>query len=857
MPTQAFNAFFPSAAHRFNARRVLALTVLTLFCGPTWPQAGGTPPDKTYCASWRSGPQIGCFWTLAEAEAALRASDPDLGPHLERTDEFNPDRFVYYVALQPPAVFYPPVFGTGPSPCPGDPASGVRFPESPPPCRSEPTFVDWYLTEVVKIGVRHEIYRYTNLNPSVVGAYPERPYRFDRNNLSPIGVLHFDFSAPSSRQIRWEQHQHITGQVHLASAAIRKRQTIECPPKFVAGGQIEDYPRLCRNTAQALITIRLNQRPSCAVNSNPCHPGTGDKSRAEPDFMFAGRPFVRHYHSLRQGRLAGEPLGQGWTHSFAPRLHAWTLMYFNSAGLFETFSYSSGRGHFHMARNKHLDPLPDRTYRLVDTDGSISHFDAKGYLLSLTHPADPVRDLSFDYEPHGEREHRLTTVTDRAGRSLRFQYEGNALVAIALPDDRLVRYEYGPANTLVAVHYPDGSIKRYHYGEASLAANGDPGLLTGITDERGRRYASFGYDRYGRVVLSTLHDAGAPVDTTRVAYVAANQASVTTAGGETRTYQYNTGIHRVPTSVAGANGTSTSRYDHLNRVTEHTDVQGNITRYVYQGPNRSRITYAAGTVAQQRIEIDHESNFNRPTEQRTYDASEALVTREQWQYNDRGQILMHTRIDPSTDASRVTTTTYCEAADVAAGRCPAVGLVLTEDGPRTDVADLTHYSYYPLEAHCPGAGEGPGMDKGCRGQLARITNPAGHVTEFLKYDAHGQLLARRDPDGGEHHYAYDARQRLVRRSHAGLATTYQYDARGLLTTITAPDGSRLTQHYDDAQRLVGLSDTLGNRIRYTLDGAGNRIGETVEDATGSLHQRITREYDALSRLSRERRGVQP
>ncbi|MFN3988616.1 MAG: hypothetical protein ACK4KV_24345, partial [Rhodocyclaceae bacterium] len=316
MPTQALNAFFPSAACRLNARRVLALAALTLFCGPAWSQAGGTPPDKTYCASWNRGPQVGCFWTLAEAEAALRASDPDLGPYLQRTDEFSPNGFSYRVAPQPPARFLPPVFGFGANDdnyCPGnlavdDPAMGQRaF------CKSEQIVVNGFLEKGAKIGVRNSIYHYTNLNPSVVGSYPEQPERFDRNTFGLIGVLHFIFHSPSGRQVTWEQHDHVTGRITIGSAPIRKRQTIECPRNFTASGQIEDYPRLCRSTAQASISVRFNQRPSCAVNSNPCHPGTGDKSRAEPDFMFAGRPFVRHYHSLRQGRLAGEPLGQGWT----------------------------------------------------------------------------------------------------------------------------------------------------------------------------------------------------------------------------------------------------------------------------------------------------------------------------------------------------------------------------------------------------------------------------------------------------------------------------------------------------------------------------------------------------------------
>lgn len=149
------------------------------------------------------------------------------------------------------------------------------------------------------------------------------------------------------------------------------------------------------------------------------------------------------------------------------------------------------------------------------------------------------------------------------------------------------------------------------------------------------------------------------------------------------------------------------------------------------------------------------------------------------------------------------------------------------------------------------------MAKGCRGQLQRATNAAGHVTEYLKYNAHGQLLQRRDPNGAERLYAYDARQRLTARTEAGLTTTYRYDPRGLLDQISLPEGAVLSYHYDAAHRLIGIRDNLGNRVSYTLDPAGNRLQEQLYDPTGTLARQIDREFDALSRMRRETLGVTP
>lgn len=149
------------------------------------------------------------------------------------------------------------------------------------------------------------------------------------------------------------------------------------------------------------------------------------------------------------------------------------------------------------------------------------------------------------------------------------------------------------------------------------------------------------------------------------------------------------------------------------------------------------------------------------------------------------------------------------------------------------------------------------MDKGCRGQLRRMTDAAGHVTDYLKYDAHGQLLRRRGPNGAEGVYAYDARGRLTARTEAGLTTSYRYDPRGLLDRITLPDGAVLNYQYDAAHRLTGIQDNLGNRVSYTLDPAGNRIKETLHDPGNTLARQITREFDALSRMQRESLGAQP
>jgi YD repeat-containing protein len=169
------------------------------------------------------------------------------------------------------------------------------------------------------------------------------------------------------------------------------------------------------------------------------------------------------------------------------------------------------------------------------------------------------------------------------------------------------------------------------------------------------------------------------------------------------------------------------------------------------------------------------------------------------------------------------------------------GQVLTADGPRTDVSDVTTYTYY--SATDP--------DMGKRGNLATIKNASGHLTQITAYDLNSNPLTIIDPNGVVTTLTYDLRQRLTQRSVGGETTAYQYDAVGQLLKVTLPDGSFITYTYDPAHRLSAIADALGNRITYTLDAMGNRTKEEVKDPTGQLARTRSHIFDALSRLAQD------
>jgi YD repeat-containing protein len=175
----------------------------------------------------------------------------------------------------------------------------------------------------------------------------------------------------------------------------------------------------------------------------------------------------------------------------------------------------------------------------------------------------------------------------------------------------------------------------------------------------------------------------------------------------------------------------------------------------------------------------------------------------------------------------------------------AEGQVLTANGPRTEagINDLTTTTYHAATT----------ADV-TRGDIASVTNAAGHITTYPKYDKHGNVLRMIDANGTATDYTYDLRQRLTSRTvtpqgaPAGQRWSYEYDLAGQLKKATNPDGSYTAYTYDAAHRLTAVADNLGNQVVYTLDNMGNRIKEESKDPAGVLKRNIARTYDALNRL---------
>lgn len=102
------------------------------------------------------------------------------------------------------------------------------------------------------------------------------------------------------------------------------------------------WPNLCESRKTATITVKTQQIASCGT-LHPCHPATGDQSRSEVDFVSAGRPFTRYYHS--SGQVWGPSgIGINWSLPYDMRLTNVDRTLIDETGSVETLSHVKSEG---------------------------------------------------------------------------------------------------------------------------------------------------------------------------------------------------------------------------------------------------------------------------------------------------------------------------------------------------------------------------------------------------------------------------------------------------------------------------------------------------------------------------------
>ncbi|MFT3820162.1 MAG: RHS repeat protein [Rubrivivax sp.] len=502
----------------------------------------------------------------------------------------------------------------------------------------------------------------------------------------------------------------------------------------------------------------------------------------------------------------------------------------------------------------------------------------------------------------------LIKVQDQFGRSVGFEYQVPAggsptidgrIAKIVDPSGQPVQVAY-VGSGLASLRWQDLALRQFNYDHPL-----HPWALTGVVDENGNGFSTFGYDSAGRAI-STERAGG--VDRFSVTYAQPPAVATVDVYDEvadvvlrTRSWQSPTGVLlSLPTGAAGAMtasglhgaphltgqlqsagsgcaaSSSAIAYDANANVASSDDFNDNRSCYAHDLARNLETTRVEGLSTSAVCSAVTGQGVSLPTGSRktstqwhpdwrleSRKAEPGRITTsihngqpdpfngnaiascapasallpdgkpiavlckqvEQATMDANGALGFVAVLDAST-APRVQSWTYNE-----------FGQMLTHDGPRTDVSDVTTYTYYSTTT----------ADH-TKGDLQSMTNALGKTTQYTKYNPHGQLLQSVDPNGVVTVNTYDLRQRLLSTTAGGLSTSFIYDPAGQLTRVTQPDGSYVGYEYDAAHRQTALFDSLGNRIEYTLDNAGNRTAERIKDPTGVLRRQRAWSIDALGRV---------
>ena len=508
---------------------------------------------------------------------------------------------------------------------------------------------------------------------------------------------------------------------------------------------------------------------------NPIDISLGVKRQVERDYRstkFGGLEFKRYYNSaghfsLTQGAVPGTE--DYWRHTYSGRVveiagSSYVMAAVqDAAGFIRYYTPTGDELHNQGIGKSRLERLTTggatTGWQQTTPSGRINAFDAQGRLASITTRSGFVHSLTYSAG-------RLDAVTDTYGHTITFGYDGSGkLASMTDPSGRVTQYGYDAGGRLSTVSRPDQTARTYVYEDTKW-----PFALTGVIDERGARLSTFGYAASNGRVIST--ERSGPQNRYTVQYndgPTILTRTVTDAYNVGHSYSYSimNGVPRM-TSHVGPAGTISATYDAAGNIATKTDRRGYQTTYAFDSSKNLKTsqTTASGTSLARTITTTWHPTFNLPTQVTRPSGIPGVNLVTEYSYDASGNVtnLKHTAGSLIREWSLTVNNR---------------GKVLTANGPRTDVNDVTTFTYFSETASCVG----------CRGQVATVTNALGQVTTFSSYNLDGRPLSVTDANAVTTTFAYNSHGWLSSTTRDGETTAYEYDAAGNLTRVIFADGS--------------------------------------------------------------------
>jgi RHS repeat-associated protein len=607
----------------------------------------------------------------------------------------------------------------------------------------------------------------------------------------------------------------------------------------------------------------------------PINVGSGDVTTTIPLFSIQQSPlsldFNLTYHSspLSYSSVSvPEPLGKGWTHPFnqvlkpIPGTSPQRLYHYTADG--REHEYTQSGSVWSASRPGELRgtvTLVSGEYLLTDLDGTVTAFDQTSGRWKRT--TDRWGN-SISGTPVGSNP---TTITDSAGRQLTLTYSSGVLQSISIPETpsaRVWSFSYIGSTLLWHIRDPlhtstDWRTLGYDAGNRLLAMTDDASkTLEGHTYDpvTGRGLTS--YSEGGqRNFVQVEYDQPAPGQRRVTHRIDASTNQLSTF---TLTYR---GGRWLPTEIngpcstcAGASGdTEAFTYTSDNHVETVTDGKGNVTTFGYNTDgNVSLMTQAFGTGIARTTTWGYTftpwPNFWTTMSVPSTDGTHAKTTTRGWGTGETTLTITETGYSAGTQVSYITTQGY-----------DAKHRLLSVNGPRTDVSDVTNYFHF---ADSPVSNNA--------GRLSSVTDAVSLQTTFADYDVFGTAKSTTDPNGAQALLTTDGRGRVLTRTlkaiggdsePADYVTTNAFDTRDRLGSIQFPRLNSTAYVYEDGTNRLTQTirrDSSGNqqeRLLHTLNDIGGRIEEDSQVCatplpactTWSTRRSEKFVYDTKNRLS--------
>ncbi|WP_454725509.1 MULTISPECIES: RHS repeat-associated core domain-containing protein [Cupriavidus] len=455
-------------------------------------------------------------------------------------------------------------------------------------------------------------------------------------------------------------------------------------------------------------------------------------------------------------------------------------------------------------------------------------------------------DGSFETRLEWDENIRLTYVTDAHGEETWHYYDILGYTyRTTHPDGRSAWFFRDDAKNVVRHVHPDGSTDRYAYDERG-------NLLEHIrADDSIVHYA---WDDKDQLIKISDAEGG---QWRRDYDIRGNLTEAIDPLGNKTEYAYN--INGLPVSMTDANGKQKQlAYNAAGQLTGYTDCSGKASAWQYDERGQlSRFTDALGQVTAYRYQAGQlatvvhpdlsEEHFARDAEGRLLAHVDALGQRTDWTYGEAG--LLAQRVDAAGQSLRYQWDRLGQLQRLenengrqAAFHYDPVGRLLEETG--FDGA-ITRYHYQEETGVLASAVDGQ------------------RVTAFA-FDALGRLTERRaalqpaqgapgDGDWQRERFAYDGNGNLILAANAASRLQWFHDAAGNLVRehqhysyMRQPLVAVWQHEYDALNQRIATVRPDGHRVSWLTYGSGHLLGlrldahDLLAYERDDLHREITR-----------------